>query len=257
MMSCCVCRHFLAGGTSSSGTSHDSWSPCGFHWGGGRQPGRCTRVWTQSLTQWWHRTLDFFFLWMLQWTQLQKKSCVTWTSSPAATWKYLDIVVSEVLREGPWQKRVDDDCNFYVRFFFLCVNKLYCLSGVTGLLKRNSMKFKAVLQCGKLEFIKELKKTTQNNFRCYTLINGGADLLEHSGHQGTPTTFDSFSGLISLSGFSFGNIQIEATNDMKPRNMGCPHMSLNKRIWQVFVHTVTQQIENQIQSHYIKPLLVK
>lgn len=123
---------------------------------------------------WTFLFLNFF--WMLQWTQLQKNSCVTWTSSPAATWKYLDIVVSEVLREGPWQKqRVDDDCNFYVSFFFfLCVNKLYCLSGVTGLLKRNSMKFKAVLQCGKLEFRKELRKNETKQLSLFHFDHWGS-----------------------------------------------------------------------------------
>lgn len=76
-------------------------------------------------------------------------------------------------------------------------------------------------------------------------------------HQRPLTVLDSFSGLISLSGFGFSNIQIEATNNIKPRNTGCPHLSLNKRALTGFVHRVTQQIESQVQSHYSKPLRVK
>lgn len=172
-MSCCVCRHFLAGGTSSSGTSHDSWSPCGFHRGGGWQPGGCTRVWIQSLTQWWHRALDFFSTFFF--LDASMNTDVTFgihlQRLPGNIWT--------LLFQRFWEKDLCKNSESmmiatFVKIFFVCVHKLYCLSSVTGLLKRNYIKFKAMLQCGKLEF----RKTIQ-----FALIIGGADPLEHSGHK--------------------------------------------------------------------------
>lgn len=178
-MSCCVWRHLLTGGTSSSGTCHDSWPSCGFHWGGGRQSGRCTRVWIKALTQVMAQSPGHFCLFGCfddhNSKKKKKKTLVTlWIFSSCLEMlgQFCFIGCEGRTMAKQW---VDDDCNFYVWFVFWSVYKCYFLSSITTILKRKSIQLKDVLQCG--------GKQGKTTFAVFTLRSGRIDLPEHSGHQ--------------------------------------------------------------------------